>query len=414
MHRATASPAKPLPHARQRLWLARAVAWALLLGGWLVLGTLGRQYLPQTAGGQVPVALWLATVGGALAVSGRRRWSALALRSALLAAGLAAAAALTLVQQSPAALLWAAGAWALLLVVASFAVRGLRRLQPGPPPAPIGPALAGACLAWAMAGDLDTLRQGLGPVVLALGLAALTLALLLPAPTTRVAPGEGGRSAGFGRCQAGLFDCSLPLLQPGRWRHPATWPQTAAALAMLPMMASLPAMADWCGGLRWPAAAGTALHLGAMLLPAALLHSLGKPLQRPQPILALLLVLGGAALLMWPGQSGLMVASWLHGLAWSVAWSVMLMPRGGRSGSVGRQASSAQSCTARAGLAPGAKWGAALLTASAVLLLGQAMAQAGPAALEAVHATLAGLGLVGGFAGLLDHAALPQSADSPG
>ena len=414
MHRATAGPPHPLPHARQRLWLARAIAWALLLGGWLVLGTLGRQYQLQTAGGQVPVALWLATVGGALALSGRWRWSALALRSALLATGLAATAALALLAHSPAALLGAAPAWALLLVAASFAVRGLRRLQPSQPPAPIGPALAGACLAWVVAGDLDALRQGLGPVVLAPGLAALALALLLPAPSIRVAPGEGGRNAGFGGCQAGLFDCSLPLLQPGRWRHPATWPQAAAALTMLPMMASLPAMADWCGGLRWPAAAGTALHLGAMLLPAALLHGVGQPLRRPQPCLVLLLVLGGAALLMWPGQTGLMAAAGLHGLAWGVAWSALLTPRGERTDSAGRGASPAPSCTAPAGLAPGAKWGAALLTASAVLLLGQAMAQVGPAALAAVHAALAGLGLVGGFAGLLDPAALPQSADSPG
>ena len=278
----------------QRLCLARTVAWALLLGGWLVLGTLGRQQLPQSAGGQLPVALWLATLAGALALAGHWRASVLALRSGLLASGLAAALALAWPDRSAALLLCAAVAWALLLVAASLVVRGLRRLQPGPAPTPTGPALAGAVLAWAVAGDLDALRHGVVPVVWALGLAALALALLLPlrVPAGAAAPAAGARrGVGFGACRAGLlFDCALPLLRPGRWRDLAAWPQAAAALAMLPMMASLPAMADWCGDLRWPAAAGTALHLGAMLLPAALLHAWPMPLQRLQRGVALLLV----------------------------------------------------------------------------------------------------------------------------
>ena len=426
-------------HAPQRLWLARAIAWALLLGGWLVLGTLGRQYLPQVAGGQVPVALWLATLGGALALAGRWRWSAPALRRVLLATGFAAAAALALRGRSPAALLCAAAAWAMLLVSASFAVRSLRGLQHGPPPAPIGPALAGACLAWAVAGDLGPLRQGIVPVVLALGLAALSLALLLlsPAPdatpassSTDVAAGArqdvacGRRSGGFGGCPAGLFGCALPLLQPGRWRDPGAWPQAAAALAMLPMMASLPAMADWCGDLRWPATAGTALHLGAMVLPAALLKGCRIPLPGLQRWVALLLALGGAAL-WWPGLSGLMAASLLHGLAWSVAWAATLAPRVGQPGATaGVEPAGALRCagavrptvsrTALAVLTGPVMWCAALLTASAVLLLGQAMAQFGPAALVTVHASLAGLGLVGGLAGLRGRRAPPQPLATPG
>ena len=99
MNRAATGLPTPLHHAPQRLWLARAIAWALLLGGWLVLGTLGRQHLPQAAGGQAPVALWLTTVGGALALVGRWRWSA------------------------PALALLGRSAIALLLVAASFAVR---------------------------------------------------------------------------------------------------------------------------------------------------------------------------------------------------------------------------------------------------------------------------------------------------
>lgn len=73
---ATALPTTPR-HTSQRLWAAHVIAWALLLGCWLVLGTLGRRHLPQVAGDQLPVALWLATVGVAWALTGRWRWSAL-------------------------------------------------------------------------------------------------------------------------------------------------------------------------------------------------------------------------------------------------------------------------------------------------------------------------------------------------
>ena len=428
-------------HASQRLWLARAIAWALLLGGWLVLGTLGRQYLPQVAGGQVPVALWLATAGGAQALVGRWRWSAPALRSVLLVTGIAAATALALRGRTPAGVLCAAAAWALLLVAVSLAVRSLRRLQHGLPPAPIGPALAGACLAWAVAGDLGLLRHAVAPVVLALGLAALALAWLLPCPAADATPAStstdvaedvgqddacGRRGGGFGGCPAGLFGCALPLLQPGRWRHPVAWPQAAAALTMLPMMASLPAMDDWCGDLRWPATAGTALHLGVMVLPAALLQGCRIPLQGLQRWVALLLALGGAAL-GWPGLSGLMAASLLHGLAWSVASAATLAPRVGQPGAAAvvepdgalhcAGAGAVRPTVARTALAVPAgpvMWGAALLTASAVMLLGQAVAQFGPAALVAVHASLAGLGLVGGLAGLGERRAPPQPLAKPG
>jgi hypothetical protein len=369
---------RPIRRAAQRLWLARVIAWALLLGGWLVLGALGRQQLPQIAAGQLPVALWLVLIGALLAMAARRDgWSASVLRTSLLASGWVAALALIFEGGTAIGLLVATAAWALLLVCASLTVRRLRLLQTSPPPAPIASAVFGAVLAWGLAGNLDAVRQNSAPLGLALAVAALLLSALVPSL----------RHATSNRtCRAGLFDCSLPLLLPSRWRHRAAWPQAAAALGMLPMMASLPVMAEWCGDLRWSSATGTALHLGAMLLPALLLHT-GWPVRRLAQSTGVLLVIGGASLL-WPTLSGLMVASLLHGLAWSVAWAAMLGPR---KGGASPPPSIRPHTTV---LRP------AMLTAAAVLLLGCAIDQFGPAALAGVHAVLALLGLVGLMAGL--------------
>lgn len=94
-------------------------------------------------------------------------------------------------------------AWALWLVGAS---RTVKRLRGGREPGtPLAPAAAGALLAWALAGDPTALP--LPTVALALLLAALALA------------------------------------------------------ALLPMMAALPAVADWCGASGWPPRAVTAAHL---------------------------------------------------------------------------------------------------------------------------------------------------------
>jgi len=90
------------------------------------------------------------------------------------------------------------------------------------------------------------------------------------------------------------------------------------------------------------------------------------------------LALGGTTLLT-AGLSGLMAASLLHGVAWSLAWSAMLRRPAGANPN-GRA------------LAPVL---AAALTALAVLGLGVAMDHYGPAALTTVHALLAVLGVLG-------------------
>jgi hypothetical protein len=395
--------APPTAFAPQRLGLARVIAWALLLGGWLVLGALGRQQLPQIAAGQLPVALWLAVIGALLASAARRSWSAPVLRVILLASGAATALALILWGGTPVGLLVATVAWAALLVSASFTVRRLRLLQSRLPPAPVASAVFGALLAWGLAGDLDALRQDAAPVGTALGAAALLLSALMPSFSV---------STPIRSCRAGLFDCSLPLLLPGRWRHPSEWPQAAAALGMLPMMASLPVMTEWCGDLRWSSATGTALHLGAMLLPAALLRAAplhgGWLARRLAPLAGVLLVLGGAALL-WPSLSGLMAASLLHGLAWSIAWAAMLAPHQAGTGELADRSTRKPPLAAR----HAAVLGPAVLTAAAVLLLGSAIDQRGPAALASVHAVLAGLGLFGLMAGLLTGRFIPHHPEAP-
>jgi hypothetical protein len=101
-----------------------------------------------------------------------------------------------------------------------------------------------------------------------------------------------------------------------------------------------------------------------------------------------LLVLGGMALWL-PGDSGLMGAALMHGVAWSVAWGEMLKtPRAVNVPSVAL---------------PARLWAPWLVTAGFVLLLGAAVDQFGPPALAAVHAVLAGLGGAGLAAIALRH-----------
>jgi hypothetical protein len=380
----------PLAAAQARLWLARATAWSLLIGGWLALGSLGQQHLPRLAGGLAPLALWLLAIGLGLswAGSGRVIGSANALRCLLLAAAATSAAALLGLARGPSAaggLLLAALGWSALLLAASCSVRALRQRQPTRPPSPVLPALAGAALAWLWAGDSLALRPSpvaLGAVLLA---GALLLAGLLPTSMR-----------GLTVCRAGLFDCSLPLLSMSRWQRLQDWPQAAAALSMLPMMVSLAVMSDWCASLTWlrgGAATLTLLHLAAMLGPALVL-SLRPPHPWSDRRLALatatLLVAGGLALAK-PGLAGLMAASLLQGMAWSLAWAGSL-----------RRTTAGPAAAAPAGLCNGKlatpAWQSAALTAAAVLALGLAIDHHGPAALAAVQAVLAlagGLGLIG-------------------
>lgn len=356
-----------------RLALARTLAWSLLIGGWLVLGEAGQQRLPLWAGGLVPLALWLAGIGALLVwLRGRRvpprRVSCVGL--------LPCTAALALLAQPGApSLLVAALAWSGLAVYASLVVKAMRRAASARPPAPLLPAAAGALVAWVAASQGDVRIAAA-----AAGVAALVLAWLMPRGVAAVPA-----------CRAGLFDCSWPLPAPARWQRPADWPQQAAQLAMLPMMATLPAMAHWCrGDWGWSPSISALVHLAAMLLPALLLRRwlvrAGLPAARR--VIAVLLLASGAVLWLRPGLGGLMAATLLQAGAWSLAWaSPMLQPTGTTPGAHRSP--------------PGDAALQAASAAAAVLALGAALAAHGPDALRAVQAGLAALGLAGAAAGAI-------------
>lgn len=362
--------------AAWRLALIRTLAWALLFAGWLVLGGLGRLHLAQWAGGQLPVALWLAGIGALLALVARRPLPAWAMQGALVGAALVVGVALVVADRGGDALavLAAAAAWSGLLVAMSATVRALRAAQARIPPAPLLPALAGAALAWTVH------DSRLATVALVGSAVALTLAVL---PGSRIA--RTGQP--FSACRAGLFDCSLPLPSVAAWRRSSDWPLHAATLVMLPMMAALPAMSEWCGAAPGWLGSVTAWHLGAMLLPALCLRTWLSRLNRPalNAGLAALLLAGALVLLSWPGLNGLMLAQLLHATAWSLAWAAPMLAR---------DAAALPRTPSR--VAPASTTLAqASLVATAVLLLGWALDRFGPPALAAVHAGLAGVALLG-------------------
>jgi hypothetical protein len=97
---------------------------------------------------------------------------------------------------------------------------------------------------------------------------------------------------------------------------------------------------------------------------------------------ALLLVLGGLAIGVWPGALGLMAAALAHGAAWSLAWA----------GSLAQPARQRAEALAPRGLG---RLAAAFGMGTATALLGLAVDAHGPAALVAVHAGIALLGVAG-------------------
>ncbi|MFT3817350.1 MAG: hypothetical protein QM750_06955 [Rubrivivax sp.] len=345
-----------------RLALARTLAWTLLMAGWLQLGALGRAAWPLTAVGLLPTALWLAVIGVAQAAGRDRRLGANALRGAIV--GSAALAALGLLgaaiaPRAAAAIATAVG-WGLLVVAASRSVRALRR---GKAALPVVPAAAGTAIAWLGLGSAMA-----GAVLLAA--AALVLAALVPA---------GAVARG---CRSGLFDCVLPTA--------AAWPAEAGARlhaairwTMLPMMATLAAMGEWCSGsLGLDAHAIVGLHLAAMLLPPLGLHLMGIALRSlAWPALPL----AAAAILAWwrpaglDGLAGLMAASLACALAWGLAWA----------------AQPAHAAARRAPAAAGPSPMRALAPALATAAIGLALERFGPPALAWVLAACALAGLAG-------------------
>lgn len=379
---------QPLCRANAALAAGRVLAWALLIGGWLALGSLGRQHLPLIAGGFLPMAMWLLVTGITLVWARQRRWLASDVRALLLAGGLVSAAGLAWTPHSPAlGLTGLACGWAMVLVGASLTVRSLRRHAHHAAP-PATTALIGAGLAWlAWVTTASAMSSGHG----VLWLGALVV-LLLCGPLHTDGPA-------IQACRSGLFDCALAQGTTRDWRHPNRWPAAIAALAMLPMMATLAVLDDACSVSGLPAGSSAGLHLLAMLGPAWMLRRRRIPQQVAATVLAALLSLGGIAMLLWPGQTGWMLAALAQGMAWSVAWAGRWHAHAKQEPVVDPQRQApgspiAAQTTNRAWhvLAP------FVATASFSLALGALWSSIGPGALNWIHGTLA---VAGSFAGVV-------------
>ena len=128
------------------------------------------------------------------------------------------------------------------------------------------------------------------------------------------------------RCRAGLFDCSLPAWPRGAWRDARQWATLIAGLSMLPTMAALPLMADWCRSESVAPGAMVFMHLGAMFAPALLLRSAiaaGSP-RRLSTLCAVGLGAGAAAAIWLPAPWHLLGLAFAQGAAWSLAWAGQL------------------------------------------------------------------------------------------
>lgn len=302
-----------------RLTLARACAWALLVAGWVGLGSFALQLAPSVRYGFALVALWLLALGAVAAVATRG-----GMRRGARALALAAGAAITgtglwwtVHGGGLEAVLLALTGWAALTALASGVVRSLRLAQAAAPAPPVAAASLGAlCAAVALGdpGDLPALATRLMLFVLAVfGLLVLLQRRIEERPR---APG----------CRAGLFDCSLPAWPAGAWRDPRQWPTLLAGLAMLPMMAALPLMAAWCSARGVAPQAMVALHLAAMFGPPLLLRArVPQWSQRTLSIGCTALLAAGAACAAWAeAPLDLLGLAGSHGAAWGLAWSGQL------------------------------------------------------------------------------------------
>ncbi len=312
-----------------RLALARACAWALLVGGWIGIGALALRFAPSLVYGFALVGLWLLALGGAATAvtrGGVRRSTravALCIGAAITGIGLLS----TVSGGGLPALLLAVIGWALLTALASGVVRSLRLAQTAVPAPPIAAATLGALCAGLVLGDPADLPALATRLAVFVGAIVLLLVVLqLPASDRPRAPG----------CRAGLFDCSLPAWPAGAWRDRLQWPMLLAGLAMLPMMAALPLTADWCRAQSVAPQAMVLLHLAAMFVPALLLkRSVACWSPHTLSTVCAALLAGGAALALWAAAPyDLLGVAVTHGAAWGLAWSGQLWApaRRGRQG----------------------------------------------------------------------------------
>jgi hypothetical protein len=370
----------PAPRQALALAVARTLAWALLVSGWLVWGEIGRREVPHLAGGLAPLALWLACLGLSWRGFTRAGASARSASWVLLAAGAMVAGAWRALAQGHSMAIWiAVPASAALVTAASLAVRTLRRSRGAVrPQAPCTVAAMGAAAAWWVVGDPGTLAQRLAEFGAVTGATAALLAGLAASAARAAAPDEAVR------CRAGLFDCAMAWPALNQWRRVGDWPGLVAALAMLPMMASLPYLADWCSTAGLSPMVTHGAHLAAMFAPglvaARVAHRVALGVWRP--LVIALLGAGAVLAVASPGVNGWMAAMALQSVAWALAWSAPMTVTGG-SESLG---------LARPHGGVGASVAGAAL---AVLALGTLLQHGGPTAFVGVQALLGAAALAG-------------------
>ena len=374
-----------------RLTAARACAWALLMAGWVGVGSFAMAFAPGVASGFALVALWLLALGATATVATGGNLPAW-LR-ALALCGIAAVTAVGLWSAAHGggvtALLVALLGWSALTALASGVVRSLRLAHRVTPAPPIAAAALGALCAGLVLGDVgDVIALGWRLGLFVVATAALLVALQHGAHLRPRAPG----------CRAGLFDCSLPAWPMGAWREPVQWPTLLAGLAMLPMMAALPWMAAWCRAQSVPPQAMVLLHLAAMFGPVLLFRrSIASwSLRRLSAVCALLLAIGAAVVAWAPAPFDLLGLALVHGAAWGVAWGGQLWAPARR----GQQGTS----PLRAAL------GYALLT----LLFGVVVEQFGARGVAAAHALLGLAAAAAWLVSLVGAGPLPSRPRPPG
>jgi len=302
-----------------RLTAARACAWALLVAGWIGIGSFAMALAPGVGSGFALVALWLLALGATATVAtggGLPAWAR--------ALALCASAAITAVSLwsaahggGVAALLIAVLGWAALTALASGVVRSLRLAQRTTPAPPIAAAALGALFAGGVLGDVgDVVALGWRPGLFVVATAVMLVVLQRGTDLRPRAPG----------CRAGLFDCSLPAWPVGAWREPMLWPTLLAGLAMLPMMATLPLMAAWCRAQAVAPQAMVLVHLAAMFGPVLLLRRsiAAWSLRRLSAVCAGLLAIGAAVVAWATPPWDLLGLAAAHGAAWGIAWGGQL------------------------------------------------------------------------------------------
>lgn len=302
-----------------RLMLARACAWALLIAGWIGIGSFALLVAPSASSGFALVALWLFALGAAAAVATRGGMRQAAQRAALCAGTAATAGGLwwTIHGGGLGALLLALVGWASLTAMASGVVRSLRIMQRAAPKPPVVPATLGAAGAALFLGDIGDLPALALRLVAFVALMGIALALL-QAPISTSAARQG--------CRAGLFDCSLPSWPTGAWRDLLQWPTLIAGLVMLPTMAALPLMAEWCRADSVAPQTMVLLHLAGMFGPAlALQHWIANWSTRALASACAALLALGAVMALWAASPfNLLGVSVAQGAAWGIAWSGQL------------------------------------------------------------------------------------------